>query len=66
MAAARSTRSTSSSSGCSPARSIRARCCGSNPLAADLKDGSGDERLDAVLAEIDLRVAVELAKAGMI
>ena len=34
-------------------------------VAADLKDGSGDERLDGVLAEIDLRVAVELAKAGM-
>ncbi len=31
--------------------------------AADLKEGSGDERLDAVLAEIDLRVEVELAKA---
>ena len=26
---------------------------------------SGDDRLDQVLAEIDLRVAVELAKAGM-
>lgn len=34
-------------------------------VAADLKEGSGDERLDAVLAEIDLRVEVELAKAGM-
>ncbi len=34
-------------------------------VAADLKEGSGDERLDAVVAEIDLRVAVELAKAGM-
>jgi hypothetical protein len=34
-------------------------------LATDLKDGSGDEKLDSVLAEIDLRVAVELAKAGM-
>ncbi len=33
--------------------------------AADLKDGSGDERLDQVLAEIDLRVAVELAKGGI-
>lgn len=33
-------------------------------VAADLKDGSGDERLDSVLSEIDLRVAVELAKAG--
>lgn len=34
-------------------------------VAADLKEGSGDQRLDAVLAEIDLRVEVELAKAGM-
>ena len=34
-------------------------------LATDFKDGSGDEKLDSVLAEIDLRVAVELAKAGM-
>jgi len=34
-------------------------------VAADLHDGSGDDRLDTVLAEIDLRVAVELAKAGM-
>lgn len=34
-------------------------------VAADLKEGSGDERLDAVLAEIDLRVQVELAKAGI-
>ena len=30
-----------------------------------LKDGSGDPGLDSVLAEIDLRVAVELAKAGV-
>lgn len=34
-------------------------------VATDLKEGSGDERLDAVMAEIDLRVAVELAKAGI-
>ncbi len=34
-------------------------------VAVDLQDLSGDERLDAVLAEIDLRVAVELAKAGL-
>jgi hypothetical protein len=34
-------------------------------MAADLKEGSGDERLDAIVAEIDLRVAVELAKAGI-
>jgi hypothetical protein len=34
-------------------------------VAADLHDLSGDDGLDAVLAEIDLRVAVELAKAGL-
>jgi len=34
-------------------------------VAVDLHQASGDERLDQVLAEIDLRVAVELAKAGM-
>jgi hypothetical protein len=34
-------------------------------VAADLKDSSGDEGLDQVLGEIDLRVAVELVKAGM-
>ena len=34
-------------------------------VAADLKNGSGDEKLDQVLGEIDLRVAVELAKAGI-
>jgi len=34
-------------------------------VAVDLKGGSGDDRLDQVLAEIDLRVAVELAKAGI-
>jgi hypothetical protein len=34
-------------------------------VAADLKEGSGDERLDSLLAEIDLRVEVELAKAGI-
>ncbi|MGB6321654.1 MAG: flagellar assembly protein FliX [Xanthobacteraceae bacterium] len=33
--------------------------------AADLHDSSGDDQLDRVLAEIDLRVAVELAKVGM-
>ena len=32
--------------------------------AADLKSSSGDPGLDAVLAEIELRVEVELAKAG--
>jgi hypothetical protein len=34
-------------------------------VAADLHGTSGDDRLDQILAEIDLRVAVELAKAGM-
>jgi hypothetical protein len=34
-------------------------------VSADLHDASGDDRLDQVLAEIDLRVAVELAKAGI-
>jgi len=34
-------------------------------VAAELKDASGDDKLDQVLGEIDLRVAVELAKAGM-
>lgn len=33
--------------------------------AADLKSSSGDPGLDGVLAEIDLRVEVELAKAGI-
>ena len=32
-------------------------------VAEGLKQGSGDEHLDAVLAEIELRVEVELAKA---
>ena len=33
--------------------------------AADLKHGSGESGLDKVLAEIELRVEVELAKAGI-
>jgi hypothetical protein len=32
--------------------------------AAELKSSSGDPNLDAVLAEIELRVEVELAKVG--
>jgi hypothetical protein len=32
--------------------------------AAELKNSSGDPGLDAVLGEIELRVEVELAKAG--
>jgi len=34
--------------------------------AADLKSSSGDPGLDAVLSEIELRVEVELAKAGRV
>ena len=34
-------------------------------VAGGLKEGSGDEKLDHVLGEIELRVAVELAKAGI-
>jgi hypothetical protein len=34
-------------------------------VTADLKDSSGDDELDRILAEIDLRVEVELAKAGI-
>lgn len=34
-------------------------------VAGDLKESSGDPGLDQVLAEIDLRVEVELAKAGI-
>lgn len=34
-------------------------------VAADLQHSSGDEKLDQILGEIDLRVAVELAKAGL-
>jgi hypothetical protein len=33
-------------------------------ITADLKSTSGDPGLDQVLSEIDLRVEVELAKAG--
>jgi hypothetical protein len=31
---------------------------------ADLRDASGDDRLDTVLAEIELRLEVEIAKMG--
>jgi hypothetical protein len=34
-------------------------------VAADLRDGSEDEKLDQVLGEIDLPVAVELGEAGV-
>lgn len=33
-------------------------------VTADLGDTSGDDRLDSVLAEIELRLAVEIAKMG--
>jgi len=36
-----------------------------NVVADGLTDASGDPGLDSVLSEIDLRVAVELAKAGV-
>jgi hypothetical protein len=38
---------------------------GLKAVAAGLKEGSGDDKLDHVLNEIELRVAVELAKAGI-
>jgi Class II flagellar assembly regulator len=31
---------------------------------ADLRDACGDDRLDSVLAEIELRLEVEIAKMG--
>ena len=31
---------------------------------ADIRDASGDPRLDAVLAEIELRLEVEIAKVS--
>ena len=31
-------------------------------VAGDLKEGSGEEKVDQMLGEIELRVAVELAK----
>jgi hypothetical protein len=34
-------------------------------VAGDLHEPTGDVRLDQVMAEIDLRVSVELAKAGI-
>jgi Class II flagellar assembly regulator len=38
---------------------------GLKAVAADLKEGSGDDKFDQVLNEIELRVAAELAKAGI-
>ena len=34
-------------------------------VAGDLREPTGDSGLDQVMAEIDLRVSVELAKAGL-
>jgi hypothetical protein len=36
-----------------------------NDAAGGLTEGSGDPMLDAVLGEMELRVALELVKAGM-
>jgi hypothetical protein len=41
-----------------------ATMCRLRDAAANLKSSSGDPGLDAVLSEIELRVEVELAKAG--
>jgi hypothetical protein len=38
---------------------------GLKAVAAALKEGSGDDKFDQVLNQIELRVAVELAKAGI-
>jgi len=34
-------------------------------MAADLGEASGEARLDAILSEIELRAAVELAKVAV-
>ena len=34
-------------------------------VAGGLKEGSGEEKVDQMLGEIELRVAVELAKGGI-
>ncbi len=61
MAGARLTPSMSSSLGLLAGTLEWEPCCGSKAITVD----SGADRLDAVLAEIDLGVAAELAKAGM-
>ena len=53
---------TSSRSSCSPGALAPSTLMRLKSVTADLKDASGDDRLDAVLAEIELRVAVEIAK----
>ena len=35
---------------------------GMKTVAGDLKEGAGEEKVDQMLGEIELRVAVELAK----
>jgi hypothetical protein len=65
MAAGCSMRSTNSKSAFWLARSTQGMLLRLKAVATGLKDGSGDEGLDHILSEIDVRVAVELAKAGM-
>ena len=47
------------------ARSFQSTLARLKVSAEGLTEGSGNGGLDAVLGEIDLRVAVELAKAGI-
>ena len=47
------------------AASIRSTLARLQVAAEGLTETSGDAGLDTVLGEIDLRVAVELAKAGL-
>ncbi len=65
-ARARSTCSTISSSGCSSGNLTASTVSRLRDAAANLKSSSGDPGLDAVLSEIELRVEVELAKAGQV
>lgn len=64
-AAMRSTCLIRSNSGWSMARSFQSTLARLKVSAEGLTEGSGNGGLDAVLGEIDLRVAVELAKAGI-
>ena len=61
----RSTCSTRSSSRCSTAAWIAPCWLACKVAAEGLSEVTGDPELDEVLGEIDLRVAVELAKAGI-
>ena len=63
-AAARSTCWTISRSGCLSGNFDASTVNRLRDAAANLKSSSGDPGLDAVLSEIELRVEVELAKAG--